>query len=193
MTYVLRGLKQILVDMDNVLSDLEKGFLLSFSQKYPDKTQISLSERNTFFPREQYVNQFGEEYRSYVDEIVYSEGFLLNLPEVRGSVSAVYNIIRLGHDVIVCTSPLKDITYCFTEKFRWIESRFGNKLASKMVFSSDKTFIRGDYLIDDRKEITGAFNPQWEHILFKRYPYNYESSVQKRMDWESDYVTLLSL
>ena len=195
MVNIGRNLKHVLVDMDNVLIDLEKGFLHAWRENHPNLSYIPLEQRTTFFPKPQYVKEFGPEYESHINELCYAPGFLLNLPEIEGAFNALIDMDNLGHKVTIVTSPLNDPTQSLIEKPQYIEQRLGSRWTreDRLMIRSDKDAVIGDYLIDDKSEVKKNPHTQWEQILFLRPPYNDASPLQKRMTWKSDYTKIMDL
>lgn len=168
----------ILVDQDGPLADFEGGFLRNWQKLFPKEFFIPLEERNIFYMREQYPSHLKEK----VDSIYSSPGFFRNLEPTKGSIEAIKTLVALGYDVRICTSPLSRYENCVLEKFEWVEKHFGRAFTKRIILTKDKTMVRGDLLIDDKPEITGVFNPTWEHIIFD-YPYNQHIQKNRRLNW----------
>lgn len=65
---------------------------------------------------------------------------------------------------------------------RWIAEKLDSpEWMERVVFTQDKTILKADFLIDDEPfpELTGEFEPSWEHILFDQ-PYNRGIKDKKR-------------
>lgn len=71
----------------------------------------------------------------------------------------------------ICTMPEVMNPGCASSKIEAVADYLGGDWPSRIIMTSDKTLIRGDFLIDDKPSITGAMAPKWKHILFDR-PYN---------------------
>jgi len=171
----------ILVDMDDVLADFDGEMYRLWKEKHPGKYIVPPSERKNFYLRE----EMPEEYGSLIKEIYSAPGFVENLPEIPGGVEAIKEIRSLGHTVFICTSPLILFRNNVLEKFLWVEKHLGDDWTQRLILSRDKTIIKGDILIDDKPEITGAETPVWEHILFDR-SYNKHVTEKKRLTgWKS--------
>src|SRR3989338_7837741 len=154
----------ILVDMDGVVADFEKGFLEQWKKIHPDKQGIPLEQRTTFYPRDQYPTKLAE-------DIVLTQGFYRYLPSIDGSINALKQLEK-RHDIFICTSPRNRSKYCVSEKYEWIEQNLGREWIPRTILSKDKTLIYGDFLIDDKESIKGCIEkPRWQHILYKQ-PYN---------------------
>jgi 5'-nucleotidase len=176
----------ILVDMDGVLADFEGAFLRDWRQQYPDKPFISLDQRRTFYLLEDYPREL----RSEVHGVYTALGFFRKLDPIPGAIEALHIMRALSHEVFICTSPLYDYENCVLEKFQWVEDHLGKAWTQRIVMSADKTVVYGDVLIDDKPLITGATQPQWEHIVYDQ-PYNRESESPRRLTWADDWKSIV--
>lgn len=172
----------ILVDQDGPLADLDAGFLRIWRKRFPEKIYIPLIERGSFHVSKDYPEDLREE----VDKIFFEPEFFLNLPLVPGAANALKNLLTLGHDVRICTSPLRRYQNCVLEKYQWVEKHLGFEFVSRIICSRDKSIIVGDLLVDDKPEIDGQERAGWEHIIFDK-PYNGSASSQKRrlLSWKN--------
>lgn len=170
---------KILVDMDGVLANFELGFLDNFKSEFPEiKEFIPLEDRKIFHIKKQYP----EELKDKVDEIIFAKGFFKSLPPISGSIDGIKKLRSLGHEVFICTSPLRNYKNCVLEKYEWVDQYLGGDFVSKIILSRDKTMVNGDILIDDRPEILGSHIPTWEHVLF-RQPYNINVNNKRHISW----------
>ena len=170
----------ILLDQDNVLADFERGFLEEWQIAHPDKPSIAYHERRTFNIREDYPAHLQQE----VQSIYLSPGFFRNLQPIPGALEAVREIMALGHDIRICTSPLNQYHNCVKEKYEWVETHLGHEFTQRLILTKDKTFVHGDILIDDKPEVTGLNKPTWKHYLFDS-PYNRSVMTVPRIDWQN--------
>jgi 5'-nucleotidase len=90
-------------------------------------------------------------------------------------------MLAAGHDVRICTSPLSGARFCAAEKIQWVHDRLGPEWERRVIITKDKTLVRGDVLIDDKPEVTGALVPTWEHLVFEA-PYNI-GAAGWRINW----------
>ncbi len=178
---------RILVDMDGVLADFENGFLKNWQEKYPDQTFIPLAERNIFYVSDQYP----ETVRSLVFSVLCAPEFFRSLEPIPGSLEALKEMKRLGHEVFICTSPLGEYQHCVLEKFEWVDEHLGPGWVSKIILTNDKTIVSADILIDDRPDIQGVAIPNWEHILYDQ-PYNRSGTTRRRLTWQNWQSVLLA-
>ncbi len=170
----------ILVDMDGVIADFEKGLLETYKNRYPNKYFVSLDQRTSFYVKEQYP----DELQPLIEEIYLAKGFFLGLPPIEGSLDALVELSLKGNEIYICTSPLLNNPFCVQEKYDWVINHLGKDWAKKMIVSKDKTIIHGDFLIDDKPYIKGVQQPTWEHILYSQ-PYNAHIDYKKRMTWQN--------
>ncbi|MDX1378507.1 MAG: hypothetical protein R3307_06640, partial [Anaerolineales bacterium] len=137
-------------------------------------------ERTTFYVKEQYP----DELKPLVSEIVWKSGFFRDMPPIDGGKAALTEMGEMGFEVFICTSPLSTYQNCVLEKFEWVEKHLGSRWVSRIILTKDKTLVKADYLIDDKPRITGVENtPSWEHILYDR-PYNRQVD-KKRLTWNN--------
>lgn len=159
--------KIILVDQDGVLADFEGEFLRRWQEKHPDFPFIPNEERTRFYIADEYP----QELKRYIESIYNSRGFMLGLPEVEGAVDALKQMRADGHIVKICTSPLTGNKNCILEKIEWTKRHLGSEWVKDLIFTHDKTLVKGDFLIDDKPFVDGLMTPSWEHIVFDA-PYN---------------------
>lgn len=170
----------ILVDMDGVLADFERGFLDSYRQRYPDKPFVPLNQRTTF----QVKDDYSEDIQPLVKEVYTAPGFIRSLPPIEGGLEALCALASHGQTVFICTSPLSRYDPCVLEKYQWVDRHLGKDWVRRVILTPDKTVVKGDFLIDDKSEITGVATPSWEHILYTQ-PYNQQITSKRRLTWQN--------
>jgi len=173
-------MSNILVDLDGVIADFEHGFLTEWRKKYPEEKLIPIEERKTFYILEDYPLHL----RKKVRKIYTSPGFFSKLKPVRGSIKALKSMQKLGYNIFICSSPIKENSLNVKEKYDWIKVHLGQGWVDKTIIIRDKTLIQGDLLIDDRPKIEGLLTPSWEHIIFDQ-PYNRNIKNKKRINWQN--------
>ncbi len=93
-------------------------------------------------------------------------------------------MLRLGFDVWICTTPILAYHNCVLEKYEWVEEHLGSDWTPRIILTRDKTIVSGHFLIDDKPEIEGAAVPSWEHIVYDQ-PYNRTITRQRRITWRN--------
>lgn len=83
----------------------------------------------------------------------------------------MHELLDAGLDVRICTAPINAYQHCVSEKFAWVERHLGHEWIKRIILTKDKTWVRGDILIDDKPHITGSVQPTWVHYLYDQ-PYN---------------------
>lgn len=102
-------------------------------------------------------------------------GFFRGLLPYSGSVEAYQEIVSLGHDVIICTTPLsgEHRERCMQEKIDWLIEHIGESALTNIMFSDNKSELEADVIIDDQPHLTaGKTNIQFKHWLIVDHPYN---------------------
>jgi 5'-nucleotidase len=169
---------RVLVDLDGVLADFEAYFLERWLLEHPGKFFVPLEERSTFH----IFKQYPAELASKVHQIYNAPDFFGKLKPVPGGVEALEEMTKLGLEVFICTSPLREFKNCVLEKYEWVAGYLGRKWSDRIILTRDKTLIKADFLIDDNPEPLGAEIPAWEHIIYDQ-PYNRTITAKKRLTW----------
>lgn len=171
---------RLLVDMDGVIADFEKGFLDNFRKLYSNEIYVPLDKRTTFYTKDQYPKKLHKKVKS----IYQAPGFYRSLPVIPGSLEALLEIQNSGNEVFICTSPLSQYENCILEKYQWVDEKLGKDWVKKLIVTKDKTLIKAEFLIDDKPELKGAETPVWEHILYTQ-PYNLSETSKRRLTWQN--------
>ncbi len=166
--------------MDGVIANFEKGVLDTYRSRHPDKPFVPLEQRTSFYVKEQYP----KELQPLIEEIYLSQGFYLGLPVIEGSLEALSELVSRGDDVHICTSPLSKNPFCVQEKYDWVKTHLGKDWVDRVLIRKDKTLEGGNFLIDDKPDVTGSQIPTWEHILYSQ-PYNLHVNSKRRMTWKN--------
>jgi 5'-nucleotidase len=169
----------ILLDMDGVLADFEHAFIDAWRARHPDIAPIAFEDRKSFHILEDYP----PELRARAEAIYTAPGFIRNLPPVPGAIEAFRELLALGMELRICTSPLRQYENCVAEKFQWVEHHLGRAATERIVMTRDKTLVHGNLLIDDKPKIAGAVaRPAWKHIIYDA-PYNRLEADRPRLNW----------
>lgn len=177
----------ILSDQDGVLSSWGEGWNAHLSLDQYMERAVNLprhEDQRSFNLRE----GLSPEEVEVVDEIFNHPGFYSTLKPIEGAVEGYHKLVEAGHHVQIATSPWWTNATCLQDKADWVEKYLGADARSQMVLTSDKTVLRADYLIDDKPNIQGNYEPEWVQIVFDQ-PYNQEIRHLPRMsgwsDWEN--------
>ena len=172
--------KIILIDMDGVLADFEKGFLEAWKRKFPLHPHVPVEERKTFYLMENYPGGLEKE----IESIFSAPGFFENLNIIPGGKEALAKMQALGHEVFICTSPISKYENCILEKYHWVSKNLGYEWTKRMIVTKDKTLVFGDILIDDRPQHLGLRKPAWKYVLFDA-PFNKHIKTRLRVTWQN--------
>lgn len=115
-------------------------------------------------------------------------GFYAGLTPMPGIRDALHEMLDLGHDVHIVTTPDSTNPTSHSDKFHWLERHLGEGWGKRAVMTHDKTLIAGDVLIDDKPDVAGALTvPPWRHVVFDA-PYNRHIEDRQRLsswhDWK---------
>lgn len=169
----------VLVDMDGVLADLEKGLLDYWRALHPELPFVPKTDRTTHDIRVQYES-LGAGLGAQMREIMHRDGFYASLEPLEGAVEAMNAMMALGWEVFICTAAARN-TRCIAEKAAWVVQYLGPQWVERLIATRDKTLVMGDVLIDDKPHITGLCAPRFRHILYDQ-PYNRQTQ-RERMTW----------
>lgn len=170
---------RILVDMDGVITDFEREFLERWRQQHPDKLHIPLEERTIFY----LIKQYPAEYDKHIRQIISTAGFYRDQRPIPGSLESLSEMLKLGLEVFICTSPLTDYQNCVLEKFEWVDRHLGKEWVNRLILAKDKTMVLADILIADKPQVDGVVTrTPWEHVLYDA-PYNKKVTGKRRLTW----------
>lgn len=169
--------KLLLVDQDGVLADFDAGVRRDWQQHYG--SPLPVAARRHFYLRD----DMAPEHHRALHALYTRPGFFAGLPPVPGAVAALHALLAHGHDVRICTSPINDYRHCVAEKLMWVEQHLGGDWVGRVVLTKDKTWVRGDVLIDDKPAISGSLAPLWQHWLYDA-PYNRHLDDRPRVVWQ---------
>ena len=82
-------------------------------------------------------------------------GAYLEMEPIPGALHAVRSLIGMGHDVWLATKPPTGISWAYADKVEWVLKHIP-ELKRKIIFTHDKSLLRGDVLIDDRPHKANA-------------------------------------
>ena len=168
----------ILIDIDGVLADFDTALRIEAARQGLSIPWIPFQDRKHFFLRDDYP----VDVRPRIERLTQSKWLYRGMPPLDGARSALLAMLDLGHNVRLCTSMPPGAPHLLEEKFLWVDRHLGDEFISRIVVSSDKTWIHGDVLIDDNPHVTGSQRPTWNHILFDQ-PYN-RHIERTRLNWQ---------
>lgn len=171
----------VLIDQDGTLADFCKK-LRQEIKKYPKIPTIPFEQWTSYRVEDVYPAST----RKTIEKIYHTPGFFKNIPPITGAIQATKDLIKEGHEIIICTAPLSNYENCVLEKYQWVEKHFGRELTKKIILTKDKTIIKADILIDDKPIIEGLSKPKWKHVIFDA-PYNRHIKNKPRIvaDWSN--------
>ena len=151
--------KVLLLDIDSTLNNFQEHFMKLFLTKYPD-----FKEK---LPSDAVHYDVLKMDKAKALEILTSKGFTSAMVPLPGAVEAVQELAKKGFNIFFCTALVTDECDAMKERIQWIGKYFGEEWMKKVIFTLDKTMIRGDYLIDDSPFKTkGSQEPLWKLIVF---------------------------
>jgi 5'-nucleotidase len=181
-------MSNILVDMDGVIADWGGAYSKSLDAFGHEAKNIPRHHQQTTFNL--HAGRTERELE-IIGQVMVQQGFYFGLDPIPGAVEALNGMVDDGHDVRIVTSPWVANLTCASDKLNWIAKHYGGDWASRVVITTDKTLVHGDFLIDDKPEVNGKMTPTWEHVLFDQ-PYNQTIAGRQRITawagWESQVV-----
>ncbi len=159
--------KILLVDMDGVMARYDKRYL-------ERATEIGLERLDPEDVTNFYTEEiFKPEDRERLYDLSLEKGFFRNLEPYPGCIEALNELFDHPQlRVFICTAPKIKFDNCVGEKYEWVREHLGERFIKRMMVTRDKTIAYGDYLIDDKPQLSGALKrPVWQQIYHDR-PYN---------------------
>jgi 5'-nucleotidase len=156
----------LLVDMDGVAANYYAKFVEIWKAKYPERVVLEPEELTSMYFESTYPKEYEADIRAITTDI----GFFEALPVMEGAAEALNKILDNGDfDPYLCSTPdSHSVDHCCpSEKMRWTEIILGKRWLKRLILTHDKTLIHGDYLIDDKPDITGVNpHPSWQQVYF---------------------------
>lgn len=163
-------MKTILVDCDGVLADLVGGVLEVVNRgrtrnllTAADVTQWSIADSLGISD-------------AWFDEILSTPGFVKGLRPFPCVYSTMRDMKR-KHSVRVVTSPFDASPFWMYERVQWLRD---HSIADKhqTIFASEKTLIRGDFLIDDHPHTVANWSRAWPQGIGLLWDAPYNQGVE---------------
>lgn len=173
----------LLVDADGTWMDWGTGFTNLANLNYSHMPNIPRHNEQRSFNLKLGLSV---EEAAAVDEMFLHPHFYRDLQPYPGAVETYHKMIEAGHYVQIATSPWWANPTCLQDKSDSIAKHFGEDARRTLILSSDKTAERGDYLFDDKPDITGFYPvPTWQQILVDQ-PYNQNIELPRIFGWETN-------
>ncbi len=162
----MRESHPILVDVDGVCADFNKGLL-----DYINRTQgTNLTEDQiTVYSTQE---AFKQHWTPDVEDHVRSEGFCYNLDVIPGSIHAINELRARGYKILFVTAPYTRSKTWSYDRIEWLKKYF-NASHKDIIFAHDKKFVYGMTLIDDKVQNVVDWSMKWRDtsILYSQ-PWN---------------------
>lgn len=172
---------RILVDMDGVITDMDKTLVNVWKERFPDSPAPSPGTRKNFYITDE---EFGKDAGKKAYNLFREKGFFQKASLMPGAKEALSDMISLGHEVYIVTSAGNDIPYAASDKYQWIDNNFGREWVDRLVITRSKYVVSGDVLIDDKPEVKNHEKGNWEHIIFDA-SYNRHIKNKRRLGWSN--------
>lgn len=133
----------VYLDMDDVLCDYQAAH-----------QKALLDNPSIAFPQSQY-------------------GFFANLDPLEGAIDATKALEASSqYQPYILIAPSVKNPLCYTEKRVWVEKWLGFSYVSRLIICSEKSLLKGEYLIDDNISGKGqeGFEGEIIHFGSKEYP-----------------------
>lgn len=174
------------VDQDEVLYHWNEGFQAEAVERYPHIEFPFLKENKSW----DLTHGLDIEGVKAVEALKNLPGFYYNLRPIDGAKEALEEMEAEGIHISIITAPTVSNPTCASDKHNSLARDFGHRWAKRTVITDDKTVVMADFLIDDRPDIRGYYQPVWQHIVFDQ-PYNQHVTNRFRMlDWSEWRVVL---
>lgn len=179
---------RFLIDMDGVIADWGHAYgesLEGFGDaaadipRHADQRTFDLNADRT------------EREKEIIAQVMVEPGFYQRLRPIPGAKEALKAAVKAGHDVRIVTSPWVSNPTCASDKLNWIVKHYGSQWGARVIITSDKTLVRGDFLVDDKPEVTGSMEPEWTHVYFDQ-PYNQGTDKPRIHMWTPDVLLILA-
>jgi len=151
----------VLVDMDGVKADFRGGLFKKMRERIPGFREPTFDECTKFYIQD----IFEGEAHDIAVQIAQEPGFFLELEPLPGAIEAVREMAEI-YQTYICSSPYSQNPTCATDKFDWVCRHLGEDWYRRVCLNPDKTVVKADFLIDDKPEVDGHFEPTWQHLLF---------------------------
>ena len=168
--------RRVLVDMDGVLVDWDRGFLDAWGDRSP-------VDRSDYYIQGASLTRIAKTQKSCFALRAFQE----SAAHEGRNLSAAQN----GRQRIRCVNmhvSSHSVAILRAGKVGASASTLGDAFLPRVILTRDKTAVMGDVLIDDKPQVTGKYAPSWSHIIFDA-PYNRE--VSRRWEGANDELGIM--
>lgn len=176
--------KVILLDMDDVLADFNQGWLDAYNEDYKDTL---VKEDLIDWDITKFMKNPAKKLVSYY--LCHKHLYLKLVPKPHAK-EVIQRWIDKGYTIMVVTdSPMSSFDGYFhsnptDEKKMWLKEHFPMISASNFITTSQKWFVYGDVLVDDRPTTIEKFEELGRKIIAFDMPYNRTTNATYRCkDW----------
>lgn len=180
---------RILVDIDGTVADWGKRYGELLDEYGPEAANIPRHHEQHSFNLNEGRNT---EEKKIIKQIMNDPRFYSELEPIRGAKTVLRAMLKRGHDVRFVTSPWVSNPTCASDKLNWVVKHYGAHWGQRVIITTDKTLVRGDVLIDDKPEITGAADPEWVHVLYSQ-PYNEDVRRNRILEWTVRVIDVIEM
>lgn len=139
-------MKRLLMDVDGVVADF-KGAVLDAIEKVTgrryERSQV------TEWSIEKSLGLDRDVWKVVVDEHICAPGFARELKAYEGAVEAVRQLAE-SFDLYFVTADFRSSPTWVYDRNRWLGRKFGSEQGQKVVHTSCKHLVAGDFLVDDK-------------------------------------------
>jgi 5'(3')-deoxyribonucleotidase len=184
----------MLVQLDGVLADVDKGFFLAWDRSRSSRiSDSSDSDRSCDLDidraRAPNIEQcfVSSERGAEAQALVRTKGFCRNLPEVPGAVAALQDMRAEGLRVLVVISTSRmhsavtEAPDLLTEKMQWVAEYLGRDWLGAVTIAACTSAVRGDVLFDNQLQSVDSHGhhhhtASWKQIVVDA-PYNQQEAA----------------
>lgn len=168
--------KTVLVDLDNTLVQTNKALVAEL-------TQLGIPQKDDAQPSEYVRDMYEKKYHDIIHFVRTHMTLYAKVKPTNGSQVALNQMLDSGLDIRICTSfTTQPMPNYLDGKQDCISQLFGEEWLARTIHTKDKTYVIGDFLIDDKPQITGANIPRWRPIVFDK-EYNQDVNGPRLNGW----------